>query len=172
MIAKNPLISNGLHISDTDTNCDCDCDCIIVLATAQLRNAVSPPLSGSLWGLPTAIIGQFRQCDCVCRLRMRMYCHNDQMRVFHFGRCSLAPDPPSCICSRVLCSFPVSVNFNEHISRATTINRNLLTAKLTNMRVLSASKRVCSCDRGVYRERGLQKGLMMILYKICQVICV
>lgn len=38
MIAKNPLISNGLHISDTD------CDCKMVLATAQLRNAVSSPL--------------------------------------------------------------------------------------------------------------------------------
>lgn len=159
MIAKNPLISNGLHISDTD------CDYIMVLATAQLRNAVNsslpspslfstPSCGVSLWGLPTAIIGQFRQCDCVCRLRMRMYCHNDHMRVFHFGRCSLAPDPPSRICFRVLCSFPVSVNFNEHISRATTINRNLLTAKLTNMRVLSASKRVCSCDTGVHIERG------------------
>lgn len=42
MIAKNPLISNGLHISDTD------CDCIMVLATAQLRNAVSSPLPFSL----------------------------------------------------------------------------------------------------------------------------
>lgn len=63
MIAKNPLISNGLHISDTD------CDCIMVLATAQLRNAVSsplpllscpPPLAGSLsGGCQRQLLGNF-----------------------------------------------------------------------------------------------------------------